>query len=149
MKTLIIYFLYLSQSFATPTEFNDSHLESLLKASKKNESDVVIYSWSPHMPLSVKGLDQLFPLAKSKKILPLVVLDPNCNLELAQTLVTEHGWPKTVLQLNHSDILIQLGNRIHYPSYIFAKDGKIVSPIYPGLKSKDNVEIMIGKHLKL
>ncbi|MDG0816808.1 hypothetical protein [Bdellovibrio svalbardensis] len=126
--------------------FSNADLESTLRSGEVD--NVMIFTWSPHMPLSIKGLDEAIQFTKSNKIKLIVVLDPNCDFSLAQKVAFKHQWPDTYLKTIQSSKLIERGLRVHYPSYLLIKHGSFSGPTTPGYKSKEELDRMIGMYLK-
>lgn len=126
--------------------FTGSDLQTALHSQKDEKA--VIYSWSPHMNLSIRGLDEIIPLARRNKIKLIVVLDPNCDLKQAQEISRLHHWPAEYLKTMDAKELIEKGFRIHYPSYLLAQNGNFTSPTIPGYKSIGELTRMVRTYLK-
>ena len=119
---------------ALAAEFSDADLKMILKnQAKAKDLTVLLYTWSPHMVLSIRGLDELLQFEKNKKI--IAILDPNANIRLAEKIAKEHHWPEEVLRINISQDLINLGLRVHYPTYLFLAQGKVQGRAIPGYKT--------------
>lgn len=127
-----------------PSLFTDKDLQKLLAASKKSPSkDFLIYSWSPHMVLSVKGLQEL-DLTAGRNTQTTVLLDPNADFTLARTFAHENKWPERVLMRNNSKQLLSKGAQIHFPNYIFIRGGRFNLPLLPGYKSALQIQRFKG-----
>ncbi len=120
----------------SPKGYTDLDLHRWELISKRQpRSLVLIYSWSPHMNLSIRGLDEVLAWEKDGGPRVVIILDSTADFELAKGVAQKHHWPNNkVLQVNMSDELIQKGFRVHYPSYMFLEDGRWVSTIIPGDK---------------
>lgn len=116
---------------AAPGPFTDADLH---RAEKKG--DALVYAWSPHMNLSVRGLDQALARERHGGPHVIAVLDPACNRALARKIARTHGWPEEALRENASDELIGRGFRVHYPSYLFLSGGSSIGPVIPGYKTE-------------
>ncbi len=149
MKRTFLYSLVLwaSSALAAPA-FTDADLTKTLKTAREKKHDVIFYSWSPHMGLSQKGLNELLKrsLAKNVEVVPL--LDPNCNLELAKTIAKRNHWPDSTLRPLEAKPLIARGLRSHYPSYILSRHGNPKGKIYPGYKAPKRLGQMIAGNFK-
>jgi hypothetical protein len=106
----------------------DANLESALK----NGTSGIIYAWSPHMPLSVKGFPEAQALARKLKIKFIPVLDPVADESAARAAIKKYNFPSAALRKNVS---IELQSRlmgIHYPSTIVFSKHRF-SALNPGL----------------
>ncbi len=131
-----------------PGELNDDAIQTILADSQKSRSKVLIYSWSPHMVLSVKGADELRFIMPTLFDKVVYARDPKSNLKIANKIQTEHQWSPETLRKLTSATLIEKGVRIHYPSYIFVKNGVVVSPAIPGYKSVLEIQQLAERYLK-
>ena len=148
MMTLFKLLLISVQIFAAGSiSFNDESLKSLLSSTKDN-SKAIIYTWSPHMVLAQKGLSELLHLPQNKSFQVIVLLDPNANLELAQKMATDNGWPTSVLKINSSLTLVAKGMRVHYPSYLFVQNQKFVGHIVPGYKQPEHLNKIMQEYFR-
>lgn len=116
--------------------FTDTDLRRL----ERKSSQVLLYSWSPHMNLSVRGLDQALEAARHGGARVVAVLDPGCNRELAASVARDHGWSEEVLRIDESRELIDRGFRVHFPSYLFVSKGMIRGSVIPGYKTAAELE---------
>jgi hypothetical protein len=127
-------FLSLLLSISAPAKFDDAALRSRLEESAKDKTNLLIYTWSPQMPISVRGLSELFASKGRRNYRVLALLDEGANLKEAGKLVKEKGWPAAFLERNESLELRKQGARVHHPSYIFVKDGRYAKPLVPGYR---------------
>ncbi len=128
----IFLFFALTFSAAAAPPFTDARLRAL--EAKGNEA--LLLSWSPHMPLSVRGLDEAFARAKISGTVLVPLLDPGSNLELARRIAREKGWLASALAVNESSELLERGFRVHAPSYQYLRQGKLLGPALPGYKTE-------------
>lgn len=146
-KVLLFWFLILFGPFSyaeNAKDFTDADLKKVLAQNLK--TDALIYSWSPHMNLSVRGLDELLKSPQNNGL--VVLLDPNSNSKIAEEIVRTRKWPESVLRRNTSQILIEKGARVHYPNYIFISHGKLDTPILPGFKTSSQILEFKKRNLK-
>lgn len=133
---------------ANASSFTDADLNSLLQKSSKGDSSLIIYTWSPHMNWSVRGIDEIEAWAQAKKMSVRLLLDPKADLAKAKEIQSSHKWDNSVLTINESAKLIKMGMRTHYPSYIFIKKGEVSSPVIPGYKSAKELESLEKRYLR-
>ena len=122
-----------------PAKFDDAALRARLTASAEEKSKLLIYTWSPQMPLSVKGLAELMETKGKRDYRVLVLLDDGANTKVAAKVAKDHKWPAAVLERNESLELRKQGSRLHYPSYVFVKDGKYVGALLPGYRNHEEL----------
>jgi hypothetical protein len=134
---LLAFFLPLLSRAQVPA-FTDTDLSVVKNSTKMQKGAGLLYTWSPHMNLSVKGLDEAMQRSKGGERL-VVLLDPNCNQELAKKIAKEHDWNESVLRTNASRVLIKRGFRVHFPSYQFVSRGELRGPLIPGYKSAEGL----------
>ncbi len=108
----------------------------------------IVYAWSPHMPLSVQGLEEARQLADQLHLQFLPVLDPAADLGLARSVARSHHWGNEALRQNHSIELLARGTNLHYPALVVFAHGKLVNGMYPGWGPPANVEKYIAENLK-
>jgi hypothetical protein len=127
---------------ATPL-FTNEDWSSLLAKSKQNQTRVLVYTWSPHMPLSRRGLEELYSFEGIDPKSLVILLDPNADTEFAADVAKENHWPPESLRKVASIDLIKQGVRIHYPSYLIINKGQ-VRPIVMGYKSVERVRYLLN-----
>jgi hypothetical protein len=143
------FFLLLAPSvlLGAVVKFSDEDFLKLQQQSRdRSRSVFLVYTWSPHMNLSVRGLEELMESGQNNLIL-VPVLDPNANLEIATEIAKQKRWPAEVLRVNEARALIQRGSRVHYPSYSFLRKGQFQGPLLPGYKTGRQLETFRKKHL--
>jgi hypothetical protein len=116
---------------AEPGLFTDQALAGILKREKSG----FVYIWSPAMPLSADGVDQVRAAAKELHVPLTVILDPRANMKSAEATVQKRKWPAEYLLRNSSEEVLFRGMLEHFPTLLTYKDGKPLSPAIPGLKS--------------
>jgi hypothetical protein len=134
--------------FAHADSFTDKDLHQYQRETLKSQKPIILVTWSPHMPLSERAVEDLFQLQRTTQIQPLVLLDPSCRFSLAQKVATQHLWPAEVLKLNQSQELMSQGIRVHYPSYLLLAKGKTASPVIPGYKLPQELKMLQRRYLK-
>lgn len=109
------------ESYFTNSDFERYVLQ------KKN---AVIYVFSPHMYLSVKGIAEYKKIALSHGFHFLLLRDPNASPQA----------PYKVKESYHvlaSNKLVQLGATQHYPSFLVYTNSKIIGLFNPGYDSPE------------
>ena len=123
-------------SSATPKKeslFTDNDLDQLL--SKK---DVLIYAWSPHMPISYEGFAIAKNVAKKNDLAFLPLLDPEANEKAVEKAAQKYKLPKESLKRIQSIELVYRGMLLHFPTILLIRNGKF-SSLYPGLPLNEQV----------
>ncbi len=131
---------------AASNGFTDDELDRILKKSGKNKSAGLIYVWSPHMYLSIRGLEEARALGKKLKIPVTVLLDPRANTNTAKKELRRNH-----VKEEHTRRLasIELDRRMqssHYPTYFFYRNGKIIQ-VRPGYEEIPRLEALLRKGL--
>jgi hypothetical protein len=112
--------------------FDDKYFETL---ASRNESGV-LYLWSPHMPYSLKGWDPVSRAAKQLNLPVFPVLDPHASPALLAEMPAEFNALKAASRRLESWELIQRGVGAHYPTTVLFSKGRVVGPVFPGVKSE-------------
>jgi len=97
----------------------------------------VIYVWSPHMPLSVDGVDTVRRAASPRGLAVTVVLDPGASLTLAVGIAAERGWPLSTLHVADSVELTFRDLLVHAPAVQVYANGRLVGSPFPGHHTVD------------
>ena len=125
------------------TALGDAEAEQIVE----NHRAGIFYSWSPHMPLSVSGYDEIESAAKSLGLTLVAVLSDHANAEFAAEQSELSGIPAQALQRNRSVELIMRDLQVHAPAILIFRDGKFVSPTLPGFRYAKDYEALISKFL--
>lgn len=131
-----------------PTSFTDTDLAQLLLETSKSKQPLLIYAWSPHMPLSWRGLDELLVEAELKDVRVVPLLDPFGNQLYAQAIAQKHGWPITYVRKINSANLVKTGLRTHYPAYVFKRWDRVEFKTVPGYKAPLRLKQLVQKELR-
>jgi hypothetical protein len=141
-----LFILFQAQA-ATPSPFGNADLTAAMQKSRSGRA-TLIYTWSPHMVLSQKGLEELLSNPEFKDTKLVVLLDPNCNKDLARQMAAQRGWPESVLRPLAAQKLIAKGARVHFPSYQFVGGGRFRGPLIPGYKAPAYLHLLARRYLK-
>jgi hypothetical protein len=115
--------LLISYSLANAAVFSDADLKDVLSKHHR----VLIYSWSPLMPLSVDRIPVIAKVAEKLNAYLVYVSDPRVSEGVtSQNISTRPIAPKQ---------LGRLGFTLHFPSATLFSDGKPLSPWVPGAHS--------------
>jgi hypothetical protein len=113
--------------------FTDDDLRDALNS---ESGGVVIYAWSPHMPLSVDGYPEVAAAAHSRGMTALPVLIAFSEADFARREAERVGIPQAGLRQMDSVELIQRGAQLHAPSIIvFSPEG--ISALLPGYRNAE------------
>lgn len=94
----------------------------------------IVYSWSPHMPLSIERVQAIREAGKQLGLPVFYVLDPHADRELAQSTAREYGLDAEALRPMESIELFNRGMLQHYPSVLVFAEGKVRGNLIPGWK---------------
>lgn len=125
--------------------FTDQHLSALMETAGTG----VIYTWSPHMNFSVKGIPEIFEVCNSLEVTCQVLLDPNADSKLAKMVGEREGISADILRQPASVELLFRDLYIHSPSLLLFQDGKLQGPVVPGYRSKETQMNTIRSRLNL
>lgn len=114
--------------------------DSVIEQFIKNEKNGYIFTWSPSMPLSIDGVNQLVKASKKSGFSLLVVLDQKANLKRAQKISEKNKWPFSYTYKSNSVELKFRNMFVHFPSALMIKDGKISKKTVPGFKFSEYYE---------
>lgn len=113
----------------SPEFFTDKDLLEILNTQRST----VVYAWSPHMPLSIDGVEEIERAAKQLSLDTVFVVDPHADKKRVEETIAKHPNLRGS-RLIVSDELLMRGFGQHYPSLIAIKAGKIHGRIIPGFK---------------
>jgi len=117
-----------------PTLFTDTHLLGL-KESAEGDA-LVVYVWSPHMPLSPDGWPEIEAAASAAGMQVVPALMAHSDRDFAIREAARVGMPANGLREIVSVELIQRQAQVHAPSIvIFGQDR--VSPVLPGYRNAE------------
>ena len=118
-------------------DFDDHALDSALTESRANTArGLVVYAWSPHMPLSVDGWKEVDAAARSLGLLAIPTLIDQAQGDFAEREAGRVGIPKEGLRPITSVELIMRDLQLHAPAIlVFAGDR--VSPVLPGYRNTE------------
>lgn len=104
-------------------QFLDEELENEIQRLSKDEI-LVIYTWSPRMNLSVRGLQEISAV-KFNNAKVIVLVDPSPEKKLVESTLSKKGLSHESGRILASTELIQRHALLHFPSYITytKKDG--------------------------
>lgn len=112
--------------------FDDPYFESIAAANPSG----VIYLWSPHMPYSLKGWEPVREAARKAGLPVFAVLDPHASPLLLSEMPAEFNALKASSRRLEAWELIQRGVGQHYPTTVLFSRGRVVGPVFPGVKSE-------------
>lgn len=100
------------------------------------DGPIVIYVWSPHMPLSVDGWPEIAAAARSVGVEVVPVLMAHSDRRFAQREARRVGMPVDGLREIDSNELDQRQAQVHAPSIVIFGAGR-ASPVLPGYRNAD------------
>jgi hypothetical protein len=120
-----------------PERFTDADLRRTVSSARGGGArGVVVYLWSPHMPLSVDGYREIQAAAKDHGLGLVALLFPGSNLDFAAAAAERAGIPADALREAASVELTFRDALVHAPT-ILVFDGDRVSAVLPGYRSAE------------
>lgn len=116
------------------TRFTDDDLRDALL--RHQAGGLVVYAWSPHMPLSVEGFREVAEAARRLGMTAVPVLIAHSEADFARREAERAAIPLSGLREMDSVELIQRGVQLHAPSIIAFGYGR-VSALLPGYRNAD------------
>jgi hypothetical protein len=126
-----------------PGPLTDADVSAILERG----SPGVFYAWSPHMPLSVDGLQEIYSAGERLDIDVIPVLSSHANVAYARDRIEAMDLPDSVLRQGLSDELIERDLFVHAPAILIFDGGRFVSPVLPGLRHADDYAALITRFL--
>ncbi|RZA07491.1 MAG: hypothetical protein EOP11_07560 [Proteobacteria bacterium] len=143
---LLILALFIFKAVPAGAAFDAKGLARALAKSEREKSNVLIYTWSPRMTLSIRGAEELMK-DKQRRYKVLFLLENRADRALAAKVVKEKSWPRALLEENRAEILRARGTEVHFPSYQFVKNGKFTGPLQPGYRSPAELKVIAEANL--
>ena len=114
--------------------FTDADLAAAIGESAPNP--VVVYLWSPHMPLSVDGVAEIRQAGALTGVRVEVVQIAHGDLDFALREAARVGMPPEALRVASSVELLMRDGQVHAPSIIIFTEDR-VSPVLPGYRNAE------------
>lgn len=130
---------------STGPGFTDDDLKTLLAQHEMG----VVYMWSPHMLLSVDGVNEVRDICDELGVSYTALLDPAADPDFAQRTGEHLNLPPEALQKAVSREMIFRDMFTHAPSLLFYRQGEIVGAVVPGYRNPEHYRITIQDRLKL
>ena len=110
---------------------------------------LAVYLWSPHMPLSVDGLQQASLASTRLGFAFLPVLDPRADRSYAARVAREAGLPPGATRRAASVELAFRDMLVHAPSLLLYVEGRAAGPAVPGYRDAAGYERVIREQRAL
>jgi hypothetical protein len=107
----------------------------------------VFYAWSPHMPLSVDGLNEILAAGQRLDIPVTLVLSRHANSRYARDRASGLQLPDGAFRISHSIELEMRDFNVHAPAILVYDNGRFVSPVIPGFRYAADYEALIVRFL--
>jgi hypothetical protein len=124
----------------------DALLEEALGAAS-DRAGLVVYAWSPHMPLSVDGWREIAATADRLDLSALPTLIAHADTDFARREAARGGIPQQGLRVVSSVELVMRDLQVHAPS-ILVFSGERVSPVLPGYRNADGYRSFLEAFLR-
>lgn len=126
-----------------PDAFHDADLEALLDA----PHPVVVYVWSPHMPLSVDGVQQASTAVQRLGLQMVVLASPDSDRAYVNRVAQDAGLPDGAgRQVNSIELLFR-DVLVHAPTVQLFVDGRAAGPAIPGYRNAAEYEYLWRRQL--
>jgi|GEM_PF-2517876 len=125
--------------------FSDKDLSDLVKKSRAEKSKVLIYTWSPNMVYSIRGVQEIEKVARKKNLQLIVLADPNTTSTQVAKVQTQKAWPQSYSrQVEARGILAQKA-LLHFPTLLVLNSGEFAGPVRPGYEDIGRLEKFLDK----
>ena len=131
MKKWIFLLVMLPLAFAQANGFNDEDLSILLEKQQAG----IIYVWSPFMPLSIIGREEIIDISHNLGVPAKLLVGYPEGQNISDDEVT-------------SESLLTMGVFDHFPALLVYVNGKLLKTIIHGYEAPESLEFMIKKLLE-
>ena len=128
---------------APPPVFTDRDLDAVVRTDRP----VLLYLWSPHMPLSVDGWREVQRAAAARGLTVEPLLDPQANREFAAASARAAGLPDTALRVVDSVELQFRELALHAPSLALFSGGRMRGSPLRGYRTAAEYETFLARTL--
>jgi len=125
--------------------FSDGDLTRVLATAQNG----LLYLWSPHMPYSVQGLEEIRELAARRRLTLVALLDPSADCTLAVRIAATRGFPRKALAYTLAERLFAHGATLHYPTLVLFREGRLLAAMLPGYVGVNVYQAFIDERLEL
>lgn len=112
--------------------FTDEYLKQITQ----NNAKGLIFAWSPHMPYSQPGIENIRKAAAELNVPVFLVLDPKADERGVAQAKKAWGLQDKDIKRMESVELLYRGLLNHFPGAIAFKDQKVIQSGYVGLKTE-------------
>lgn len=128
--------------------FTDNTLRELLSDSSDRQTSGAIFTWSTRMNLSLVGVAEIQTICNELNLDLTILLDPAISDQEADQ-VRKPFYEATIPSYRlASEYLLKMGLRIHYPSLVIYKNGKIIGSFRPGYDEPGRVRDYLLRRLQ-
>ena len=107
----------------------DAFTDELLMEILAEDDRLVVYLWSPHLPLSVEGYHEIVQAASSLGVPFVAVSDATADSEFVQRVADAQGIPDQSRRPIRSVELLFRDLAVHTPSVVVFSKGYVSSPL--------------------
>jgi hypothetical protein len=125
--------------------FTDADLERAVARAPK----LLVYVWSPHMPLSIDGLQAVSVAARRLGLSLLPLAHPDADPSYVRSAALEAGVPTGATRPVHSIELAFREALVHAPSLLLYVDGRPAGPAVPGYRDAAGYERILRAQLAM
>lgn len=125
-----------SPIFSAPTTLPEAFSDNDLKAALANDDRLIVFLWSPHLPLSVEGYHEITRAAAVLGVPLQAVVDGAANRGFVERVADAEGIPARARRPMSSVELLFRDLAVHTPSIIVFSGGRVSAPL-PGFRNSD------------
>ena len=141
--TVVLLATALAVAGCSRATFTDADLAALRQSAERT----VVYVWSPHMPLSVDGYEEIAAAAAEHELALVPLLFSESDRDFAVREAARVGIPRDGLREVDSDELRSRNALVHAPTMIVF-DERGVSPALPGYRNAEGYADFIREFLE-
>lgn len=129
-------------SLPPPSLPADAFTDADLRARLAADEDLVVYLWSPHLPLSVEGYHEIARATRELDVPLVAVVDGTADPGFVEREADAHGMPPDARRPLGSVELLFRDLAVHTPSIVVFSGGTAAAPL-PGYRNRDAYRIYL------
>lgn len=131
-----------TSSFPAPSLPAGAFTDADLRAQLDTNDRLIVYLWSPHLPLSVEGYHEIAAAADAVEVPLVAVVDATADVSFVEREADENGIPEEARRCLGSVELLFRDLAVHTPSIVVFSSGSVASPL-PGYRSREGYRVYL------
>lgn len=131
-----------TQSLPAPSLPEGAFTDADLKARLESHDRLVVYLWSPHLPLSVEGYHEIVAAAAALEVPLVAVVDGTADRDFVEREADDNGIPAEARRAMGSVELLFRDLAVHTPSVVVFASGTVSSPL-PGYRGRNAYRVYL------